>query len=81
MHSLFSDVAEIPDPNARLTWRPRENTLVASLQEHSLGVNQLAVAPDLVFFASASSDSTVKIWRVRGIDKAPVARLVMNIYQ
>ena len=43
---------------------------MASLQEHTQAVTQLAVASDHLYFASASADSTVKVWRGRGLDRA-----------
>ncbi len=70
----ISDLPELPDPAFRTSWRPRENTLVATLSEHRSSVNQLAVSSDHTFFASASSDQTIKIWRIRGIDRVAVPR-------
>jgi phosphoinositide-3-kinase, regulatory subunit 4 len=37
-------------------------TLVAHFNEHSASVNQICVSDDCQFFASGSSDGTVKIW-------------------
>ncbi|CAK4717138.1 hypothetical protein LEN26_006490 [Aphanomyces euteiches] len=48
-------------------WRPRENVMVAELNEHSGPVNRIGVAPDGSFLASASSDGVVKIWSVKGL--------------
>ncbi|TPX43846.1 hypothetical protein SeMB42_g04554 [Synchytrium endobioticum] len=42
-------------------WRP-EGTLVAHLSEHRGPITQIRIAPDHAFFASASSDGSVKIW-------------------
>ena len=73
--SVFSDVLEQPPSglgdgqHASVNWRPREDVLICSMQEHTGSVNRLAVAPDQSFFCSASSDRTVKIWQVRGIDR------------
>ncbi|KAK7093762.1 phosphoinositide 3-kinase regulatory subunit 4-like [Littorina saxatilis] len=44
-------------------WRPK-GVLVAHLQEHKGAVNRLCVSPDHKFFASCSSDSTVRLWEV-----------------
>ena len=45
----------------RSQWRPRENVLVATLNEHKAAVNRLAISRDQSFFASASADKTVKV--------------------
>lgn len=54
--------------NGRTAWRPKEGTLMCSLREHAGPVNRIAVCPDQSFFSSASSDGTVKIWQLRGMD-------------
>lgn len=65
----LSNSAEALSPQGKAPWRPRENCLVCSLLEHTQAVNRLAVCPDQSFFASASSDGTVKIWQLSGLDK------------
>jgi len=45
------------------------NVLISTLTEHSGSVNRLSVAQDQTFFASASSDGTVKIWDLRRYDQ------------
>jgi phosphoinositide-3-kinase regulatory subunit 4 len=62
------------DGASKSSWKPRENVLVASLLEHTHAVNHVAVAADQSFFATASSDKTVKIWKVRGLDSAAFPR-------
>ena len=62
----------IGDPESRINWRPKENTLVTTLQEHCLSVNQLAVSQDQMFFVSGSNDQTVKIWKTAGIDQLAI---------
>lgn len=49
-------------------WRP-QGVLIAHLAEHRQSVNQLAVAGNGMFFASASSDETVKVWDCRRLEK------------
>ena len=66
---------------SRTSWRPKENVQVASLSEHTRAVNRLAVAPDQSFFASASSDHTVKIWQVKGLDRAAFPRSAFTYTQ
>ena len=58
----------IPNGPNKQPWRPKENTLVFSVKEHTQCVNRLAVCPDQSFFGSASSDGTVKIWQLNGIN-------------
>jgi len=65
----LSSNAEMLSLQGKAPWRPRENCLVCSLLEHTQAVNRLAVCPDQSFFASASSDGTVKIWQLSGLDK------------
>ena len=66
---------------SRASWKPKENVQVASLSEHTRAVNRLAVAPDQSFFASASSDHTVKIWQVNGLDRAAFPRSAFTYTQ
>lgn len=47
---------------------------MATLLEHEGPVNSLAVSYDQTYFASASSDHTVKIWRVPGLDRISFPR-------
>ncbi|KAL6780917.1 hypothetical protein ACKKBG_A09020 [Auxenochlorella protothecoides x Auxenochlorella symbiontica] len=49
-------------------WAPR-GALVAHFAEHQAGVNQLAVASSGLFFVSASSDGTTKVWDGRRLDR------------
>ncbi|DBA85444.1 TPA: hypothetical protein ACH3X2_006119 [Trebouxia sp. C0005] len=49
-------------------WHP-QGVLVAHLAEHRQGVNQLAVAGNGLFFATASNDETVKVWDCRRLEK------------
>ena len=53
---------------------PPPLTLMSVLREHSASVNKLAVSPDQSYFASGSSDCTVKIWQLKGLDKAAFPR-------
>ena len=59
---------------ARPFWAAREGTLTTCLREHTGAVHRLMVAPDQIYFASASADKTIKIWQVRGLDKAAFPR-------
>ncbi|KAK9817197.1 hypothetical protein WJX72_010933 [[Myrmecia] bisecta] len=59
--SAFRSAAAAP-------WHPR-GVLIAHLAEHRRAVNQLAVAANGSFFASASSDETVKVWDCRRLEK------------
>lgn len=49
-------------------WYPR-GVLVAHLAEHKKAINRLAVAGCGTFFASASSDETIKVWDCRRLEK------------
>lgn len=40
-----------------------------TLREHRSAVNRLVVSPDQSYFASASSDRTVRIWQTRQLDR------------
>ncbi len=50
-----------------MCWMPVSQ--VAHLAEHRRAVNQLSVAGNGAFFASASSDETVKVWDCRRLEK------------
>lgn len=49
-------------------WKP-EGNLVATFGEHSAPINRVVVAPDHSFFATASDDSTVKIWDTTRLER------------
>lgn len=53
-----------PDRPVKRGWKPRPGIQVFSTAEHGQAVNRLAVSQDQLFFASCSSDKTVKIWEV-----------------
>lgn len=74
LKDAFEVVNELRD--SRNNWRPKESLtmFIASLNEHSRAVNRLAVSPDNSFFASASSDKTVKIWQCKGLDHSAFPR-------
>lgn len=55
------------------SWQPR-GLLVAHLAEHRKAVNCIEVAGNAAFFATASDDSTVKIWDSRRLEKDAVFR-------
>lgn len=66
--SITSGGARDATSNGRGPWRPKEGVLVCTLREHTRAANRVAVCPDQSFFGSASSDGTVKIWQLRGMD-------------
>lgn len=77
IHSQYTEPLDIScslDGAVRTAWRPKENVLLTTLKEHSGAVNRLAIAPDQSFFASASSDCTVKIWQSRQLDRVAFPR-------
>ena len=43
---------------------PNEAKLIITLNEHSGNVNSIAFSPDGTLLASASDDSTIKLWHV-----------------
>ena len=49
-------------------WKP-EGTLVAVLGEHTAAVNRILIAPDHVFFITASDDGTVKVWDAARLER------------
>lgn len=60
----------------RISFPPREQTLsrpegklVAHLSEHSAAITAIDVAPDQLFFATASEDGTVKVWDCMRLEK------------
>lgn len=71
------EISVAADAATRATWRPKENVLVCSLQEHTSAVNRIAVAQDQTYFVSASSDRTARIWYVKGLDRSAFPRQVI----
>ena len=75
-----------PGSHNTTTWRfdrvssssspPVPLTLMCILSEHTAAVNKLAVSPDQSYFASGSSDCCIKIWQLRGLDKAAFPRSI-----
>ncbi|XP_004513055.1 serine/threonine-protein kinase VPS15-like [Cicer arietinum] len=64
--SEFGSFGRTSIPNSG--WRPR-GVLVQHLEEHRSTVNEIAVSSDNSFFATASDDSTVKIWDSKKLEK------------
>ncbi|KAJ5762556.1 uncharacterized protein N7511_005938 [Penicillium nucicola] len=56
------------DQEPNKVWKP-EGNLVATFGEHSAAINRVVVAPDHSFFATASDDSTVKIWDTTRLER------------
>ena len=46
--------------------------LVAQAHEHMSCITELSVHPNMSWFASASTDCTVKIWDSRNVDRDPI---------
>ena len=65
-------------PNAQTVrnWKPNK-VLVAHLTEHKSSVNQLKITQDSQFFASASSDGTVRIWDCLKLEKKVANRAAL----
>lgn len=61
---------------ATSNWRPKEGVLVTTLREHSSSVNRVVVSPDQSFFATASSDGTIRVWQSKNIEKVAFPRSV-----
>ena len=45
-------------------WSPHTGQLVRNLTGHSKGLSDIAWSSDSVFLASASDDTTIRIWTV-----------------
>jgi WD40 repeat protein len=63
------DVSHSGDGQSGQMWRPKENTVVSTMFEHTGAVNRIAIAQDQSFFVSASSDGTAKVWQVKGTER------------
>lgn len=57
---------------------PPPLTLLCVLREHTAAVKRLAVSPDQSYFASGSLDGCVKIWQLKGLDKAAFPRYLLS---
>lgn len=55
-------------PRERTPSRP-DGRLVAHLSEHTAAINAIDVAPDQLFFVTASEDGTVKVWDCMRLEK------------
>ncbi|KAF1817401.1 phosphoinositide 3-kinase regulatory subunit 4 [Eremomyces bilateralis CBS 781.70] len=49
-------------------WRP-EGILIALLSEHTGAINKIAIAPDHLFFLTASDDGFVKVWETSRLER------------
>lgn len=63
------DTSGFGDAMATQPWKPRENTIVSMMFEHTGAVNRLAVPHDQSFFVSASFDGTAKVWLTKGVER------------
>ncbi|KNC49578.1 VPS15 protein kinase [Thecamonas trahens ATCC 50062] len=63
----LGSISELPSETGFKGWSP-SGVMVAHLAEHSGAVTALATADDSVFFASGSSDGSVKIWDANALD-------------
>lgn len=63
------DTGGVVDPQTRSTWRPKEGVLLTSIREHTDAINRIVISPDQSYFASGSSDSSVKVWSTRNLDR------------
>lgn len=63
---------------ANQIWRPKENTVVSMMYEHTGAVNRIAVPHDQSFFVSASSDGTSKVWLTKGVERNAFPRYKIN---
>ncbi|KAJ5783237.1 hypothetical protein N7457_005011 [Penicillium paradoxum] len=61
-------IRSITEKEPNRIWKP-EGNLVATFGEHSAPINRVVVAPDHSFFATASDDSTVKIWDTTRLER------------
>jgi phosphoinositide-3-kinase, regulatory subunit 4 len=63
------DTSVLGEAMVSQTWKPKENTVVSMMFEHTAAVNRLAVPHDQSFFVSASSDGTAKVWLTKGVER------------
>eukprot|EP01039_Chlorochromonas_danica_P000671 gene672-726_t len=56
------------------SWRPCSGGLIMTLREHIAAVNRISVAADHSYFVSASTDSTVRIWASKNLDRVAFPR-------
>jgi WD40 repeat protein len=79
--SMFTealDTSVFGDAMATQPWKPRENTVVSMMFEHTAAVNRLAVPHDQSFFVSASSDGTARVWSTKGVERNAFPRSVID---
>lgn len=68
--STSSEEKPATESDSYTPWRPSQGILLSTLREHSASVNRLVVSPDSAYFASASSDCTVRVWATRNLGTA-----------
>jgi len=73
-HQYVSDMkrrnvlhTEFENENKSTGWKPK-GQLVAHLHEHKAGINRIITNESCTFFATASEDSTVKLWDTQRLD-------------
>ena len=61
---LFSWTCDPAGDKLVKVWSPHTGQLVRNLTGHSKGLSDIAWSSDSVFLASASDDTTIRIWTV-----------------
>ena len=54
-------------------WSPYTGQLIRNLNGHTLGISDVAWSSDSAFLASASDDTTIRIWDVDTVRNPPTA--------
>lgn len=63
--------------STKVEWRPK-GVLMATLHEHDQAVNKICVAQDQLFFATGSSDGTVRLWLTPGLERTTFPRSALT---
>ena len=61
------------------TTPPPNYQCIQTLESHTTGVSSVKFSPDGLLLATASGDKTVKIWKVRGINKQASTETVVDV--
>jgi len=70
-NTFKSKTVRIGNQNAVKIWSPHTGELVRNLNGHTKGLSDIAWSNDSVYLASASDDTTIRVWEIDTVGSLP----------